>query len=127
MDEQHLTSPDISKVANALGELGIQFAVVGDRLRVSAPADPGPEILALIKQRKQELIAHFNPHFQFAKSQFASSPSSLETANLANCWHCLGAETCECITCGHYEAEMVWTAGPCQACGARARQEANVQ
>jgi hypothetical protein len=43
------------------------------------------------------------------------------------CYHCAGSGRCNCICCGHYEAHMTWTTGPCVPCEARKRRKDRVQ
>ena len=43
------------------------------------------------------------------------------------CIHCNGQGSCDCISCGEYRVQMVWSGGQCRVCKARSKQAAVIQ
>ena len=88
---------------------GGRFLLVGDRVQVEYPAERREAVAPILG----ELRAHRREVIQVLRERLSSEAAA--------CFHCSGSSKCDCMSCGMYTGQMIWSSGDCLACKARVK------
>lgn len=104
----------VESLIEQLNQMGVTLVPEGDKLRYRAPKGVlTTDLLKALSERKHEILASFNVRLVLARVRVQETLAMSD--QVETCFHCRGASTCGCASCGRGIVGE-WKAGHCGCC-----------